>query len=267
MTINQLITIPQPFEKYRALIEQTIQPVVTIQTTVKQTSLFESKFAGDPYFPLTMEYPKNAVGQPLKLLAQINFADIPKHLPHFPVEGILQFFIDGYDDVLGLDFDNAQNQDGFCIIYHEQIEKDTTQLMHDFAFVTATDDELYFPVEKEMALSFESKFEPLSIEDFRNSETYKEIWKDVDHNPDLENQFFTSFSGTGHKLGGFAFFTQEDPRSYVENLQSHKILLLQVDSEMSDIIWGDCGVGNFFITEEQLKQKDFSKVLYNWDCS
>jgi uncharacterized protein YwqG len=32
-------------------------------------------------------------------------------------------------------------------------------------------------------------------------------------------------------------------------------------------MFGDVGVANFFITEEDLKKKDFSKVIYNWDCS
>jgi len=43
-------------------------------------------------------------------------------------------------------------------------------------------------------------------------------------------------------------------------------LLLQIDSIGEHILWGDVGVGNFFITEDELKRKDFSKVLYNWDC-
>ncbi len=32
------------------------------------------------------------------------------------------------------------------------------------------------------------------------------------------------------------------------------------------ILWGDAGVGNFFINREDLKRRDFSKILYNWDC-
>jgi uncharacterized protein YwqG len=37
-------------------------------------------------------------------------------------------------------------------------------------------------------------------------------------------------------------------------------------NETIDILWGDTGVGNFFIDESALRQLDFSKVLYNWDC-
>ena len=32
------------------------------------------------------------------------------------------------------------------------------------------------------------------------------------------------------------------------------------------ILWGDAGVGNFFIDLEKLKQRDFSDVFYTWDC-
>lgn len=44
-----------------------------------------------------------------------------------------------------------------------------------------------------------------------------------------------------------------------------KILLFQLDT-VEDIMWGDSGVANFFISRDALKNKDFSKVYYNWDC-
>ncbi len=33
-----------------------------------------------------------------------------------------------------------------------------------------------------------------------------------------------------------------------------------------EIMWGDAGVANFFIEEEDLKNKRFDRVMYNWDC-
>ena len=30
------------------------------------------------------------------------------------------------------------------------------------------------------------------------------------------------------------------------------------------VMWGNVGVGNFFINREKLKALDFSDVLYNW---
>ncbi|KYG90960.1 YwqG family protein [Metasolibacillus sp. FSL K6-0083] len=265
MTNKPSLQLPNDFEQYRTIIEETMQPVIEINTTECKTSLYESKFEGNPYFPLTMKYPTNNEGQPLKLLAQINFADVPKHLPHFPIEGILQFYIDGYDDVLGMDFDNGQNPAGFRVIFHEQIIQDESQLMQDFSFVKLQGEELYFPVEKEMALSFEESFEPLMIDDFRSNEVYAAIQQQVEEDVELEDKFYETFSGTGHKMGGYPFFTQEDPRAYGDYTDS-TILLLQIDSIGNDIMWGDCGVGNFFITEADLQRKDFSNVLYNWDC-
>ena len=44
-----------------------------------------------------------------------------------------------------------------------------------------------------------------------------------------------------------------------------EILLFQLNS-VKDIMWGDAGVANFFIDREALKNRDFSHVMYNWDC-
>lgn len=258
------LQLPEAFEQYRSIIKDTLSPVVKMQTTERETSLFESKFAGNPYFPASMDYPKNEEGVPLKLLAQINFSEVPIHLPHFPHKGILQFYIDGYDDVLGMDFDDGQNQSGFRVIYHEKIIQDESQLIQDFSFVTISDEELFFPVEREMGLSFEIGLEPLTVADYRSEETYAAIFEKINGDANLEEEFFQLVSGAGHKLGGYPFFTQEDPRVYGD-YQDTDILLLQIDSA-NNILWGDTGVGNFFISEEDLKNRDFSKVLYNWDC-
>lgn len=265
MTESKQLDLPEVFEKYREKIEETIQPFINIVTEARNTTLFESKFEGNPYFPLSMEYPKNAEGQPLKLLAQINFADVPKHVLDIPEKGILQFYIDAYDDVLGMDFENGQNQEGFRVIFHDQIEHDESKLIQDFSFITDNDEEMYFPVEKEMALSFETSYKPLSMNDFRSNTHYAELMSEIEDDDDLVDAIYESLDSTGHKIGGYPFFTQEDPRAYGDYTDS-TILLLQVDTEGDHIMWGDSGVGNFFITEEALKQRDFSKVLYNWDC-
>ena len=64
---------------------------------------------------------------------------------------------------------------------------------------------------------------------------------------------------------GYSYFTQEDPR-YDKRYNDYDTLLFQLDSEGEYILWGDCGIGNFFINKKTLIEKDFSKVLYNWDC-
>lgn len=67
--------------------------------------------------------------------------------------------------------------------------------------------------------------------------------------------------GGEHKLGGYPFFTQEEPRED----DKFDILLFQLNSE-AGIMWGDMGIGNFFINSDDLRKKNFDNVLYNWDC-
>jgi uncharacterized protein YwqG len=44
-------------------------------------------------------------------------------------------------------------------------------------------------------------------------------------------------------------------------------LLFQMDiDDEAGIMWGDSGVANFFISQPDLESKNFSRVLYNWDC-
>ncbi|MDE6847976.1 MAG: DUF1963 domain-containing protein [Ruminococcus sp.] len=67
------------------------------------------------------------------------------------------------------------------------------------------------------------------------------------------------------KIGGYPTFTQYEPRSE-EQQKKYDFLLLQLESEWEKILWGDIGIGNFFISSEKLKNRDFSDVFYNWDC-
>jgi len=71
-----------------------------------------------------------------------------------------------------------------------------------------------------------------------------------------------------HQLGGYPCFTQEDPRS--GRYEDFDVLLFQLDSDLPDggdlVLWCDGGVGGFFISREALRRRDFSRVLYTWDC-
>lgn len=106
------------------------------------------------------------------------------------------------------------------------------------------------------------------------SNYYQELPQEVTY---MFYDIFDLFSdNSGHKMLGYPCFVQSDPRGYMSNGKDYNILLFQLDSELStwhkveqkyDICWGDAGICNFFIKESDLKNKDFSNVLYNWDCS
>ncbi len=87
-------------DEVRALIDKVYKelpkrPLLTFSIERGNPGLYDCKLGGIPYFPKDMEYPKGTEGEykdtPLRLLAQINFEQIP-HIPDFPETGILQFF-------------------------------------------------------------------------------------------------------------------------------------------------------------------------------
>lgn len=216
-------------------------------------NLTQSKFLGKPYLPTTIEYPKDKLGNPMILLAQINFTETPQ-LEDYPTEGILQFFVsstDWYDMV------------DYKIIFHKTIED---EYQKDFTFLT---EKLYeeSPIYCEHKLAFEKVVEYGGYEDFRfnmdfHGESYYDFQEKLTKEQKTEMDNF--LDGTGHKIGGYAYFTQSDPRDYNKN-QKDEILLLQIDTD-EEIMFGDSGVGNLFINPKSLKEKDFNQAWFNWDC-
>lgn len=262
MDYNELpIDIKEKINKYKEMC-------IRIKCCKQKTTLYNSKFGGIPYFPAEgVKYPCSEDGEPLKLLAQINFKEMPVN-SIFPTEGLLQFYISPSDDVHGLDFDNALNQDKFKVIYFKEIIEDRNRLLSDFSFVEGNNCE-YFPIQNEVKLNFELDSNDIGIVDFQLEELFQLTTSEIGdkYGKDILDYFDTNCLGEGHKSGGFAYFTQEDPRGYTQAYSDHKILLLQIDSDSANNIWwGDNGVANFFIRPRDLKELNFTQVLYNWDC-
>lgn len=247
----------------------------------KQPDIFDSKFGGVPYWNLSMPYPTDSDGEKLMLLAQINLAQVEKN-DILPDSGMLQFFI-ALDDVFGLDFDEPDNQNTFRVIYHETIDNNVTKediLKLNPPINTNPEFEEYSPVFKECALEirkttayagesdycFDKLFGEIAHEKFQTEKLRAyDLLTDEDYNTVIDE-----LSTSGHWLLGYPYFTQSDPREYNEEYRYYDTLLFQMDSDYINkedyVLWGDCGVANFFINHEDLKNRDFSKVLYNWDC-
>ena len=157
--------------------------------------------------------------------------------------GLLQFWAMD-NDLYGLDFENMISQAESRVIYYSSIDKTVSesQILNKYH----PEGEGYFPIVDNFKLHFIGGEEGISIGDYHE---------------------FNEFSGFGHKMFGYPAFTQEDPRS--SEKYDDYILLLQIDSVGigdKEIMWGDSGICNFFITKKDLENKNFSKVLYNWDC-
>ncbi|MDE5557090.1 MAG: DUF1963 domain-containing protein [Ruminococcus sp.] len=217
------------------------KPCMKITLTDTKPSVFESKIGGLGYIPHDKNFPTDSNGNQLRLLAQIECDKI--QLDGFMKTGLLQFWI--LNDEFGLDFNNPTNQDGFRIIYYPEIDKTVTESEINSKFVKSKyDDNAYcdFPVFRECSMNFEKS----------------------ENMPDKHCKY-----NSGHKVGGYPYFTQDDPRDE-KQLEYYDFLLFQLDTDSIDgeyiTMWCDGGVGNFFINSEKLKKRDFSDVLYNWNC-
>lgn len=264
--MGKVLELPECYESLRPRIEKTLRPFIRITAEKGSTGRFDCKFGGDPYFPLDAEYPCDEAGHPMKLLAQINFEQIPT-LPLFPTSGILQFYLSVKDDSYGFDYGKGYEQKNFRALFFEKPIKDEDKLKKDFEFAKLSEED-EFPIFSgcEAKLTFTKDEEYMSIGDFRLEKDCGikgNEWK-----PELEDFYNKCYDAAlGHKIAGYPGFAQNDPRGELEQLSGFTHLLLQIDSDDKiDCEWGDGGVGNFFITEEDLKKKDFSKVLYNYDC-
>ena len=272
------------------ILEKNKKPMIKISLSDDKPNLFQSKFGGVPYLPKDVEVPKNKENKQLTLLAQINIEELPKNNIYPMKEGILQFWILN-DDVLGLDYDTHLG-DGFKVVYYKEIDKSVTEEEVLEKYNPYKDEDSYFPIEGEFSLSFkltdgyctasDDRFSKLFIKEIEKfekekGEEYKEIFEKYRKNNlgyNICYDFYEIFEedknlndklfGAGHKIGGYPDYTQNDIRD-----EEYEILLLQIDSEeteKNEIIWGDCGIANFFIREKDLKELNFDKVIYNWDC-
>jgi uncharacterized protein YwqG len=230
---------------------------------------FASKLGGLFYAPPGFAWPLTAQRQPMWPLAQLNFAELP-HLDGFPDRGILQFFITG-DDLYGMDLDDQTSQSGFRVVYHPTIDPITFPNP-----VQPAPDQLTLPFEGAFRITAQPGTMPMPASDWRFEQAVTDSWRrrrgsepgpdvaraayqvELDAADDEEGVF------AGH-LGGYASFTQEDPRGYTERLRGHTTVLLQIES-VGDICWGDVGVASFLIEPDRLRRGDFSHVLYTWDC-
>jgi len=288
------------FDKFKA---ETAIPSIVLTTERKDNiAITDSKLGGNPYLPKDFKYPTTLKGENLKLLAQLNFAQLPK-LENFPSEGILQFYILP-DDQMGLsDYSESTNPNTYRVIYHEKILPDE-MLMKDFSEIIVQDMlyDPWFPFEGEFLIKGTVENCPINYETYEFEEAFARFCKDNNIESHFE-AYLADFQETkrnmtesefkefhrkyreqrdlidesigfeeGHRISGYPYFLQGDLRHYEQfNLKKYNTLLLQIVSEQNEknnygIMWGDCGVANFFINLEDLKARNFKDVLYTWDC-
>ena len=262
------IHYPRALAAHWEEIKKTKRPFIKIEATPGfPENLSASKFGGYPCIPKGFTWPVDSEGNYLYPLAQINFSELPP-LEGYPTSGFLQFYI-STNDIYGINFDDKQQQTDFRVLFFEESELSNPEDNFDFLDETMTSENT--PLSSPHVLHFTAKDDYVGMADFKGGDTPSgiNITELIEQTPPvtakLENFIWNEFIGNGHKIGGYAYFTQYDPREEGEPSEDY-ILLLQIDSD-EKIMWGDAGVGNFFIHPDDLAMKDFSKVIYNWDCA
>lgn len=266
------------FKEIEKKYQETAKEMMVADASVnasKEIKITDSKIEGIPYIPKGRKIPTNSKGQQFMFLAQINCEDL-KGLEDFPQEGILQFWILG-EDLLGLDFDDYTNRDGFDVIYYEKIEDyysedEFKEMYNPYKFdlkymetlIASKPCKMKFSLEKQkesfnyelLDNLFKEVLEEKNLEFNEKDKLYEEVEKLYD------DEFYEEIVGT--KCNGFPYFTQWEPRDD-EQMKEYDTSLFQIDSG-KEVMIGDSGVMHFFINREKLKNKDFSDIFVDVQC-
>ncbi|MCM1524483.1 MAG: YwqG family protein [Ruminococcus sp.] len=265
----------------RALNALPDMPCLSLFPEAGEPDLFASKLGGTPYMPKNFIYPVGRTGiyrgRPLRLLCQLNFEELP-HVEGFPEKGILQFFCSCGDEeaVYGLGTD----RDGWRVIYHENIITDMSMLKsaedipkfdkgEDFPFkgqFVLKAGKLFMCRPTAADIRFEREFIKAYNDVMGTKITFLDVYEGKFADGQTVYDMYDAVKNSLTCIGGYPDFTQQDPRTPSDD---RRVLLFQLESQRvngREIMWGDMGVGNFFISPEDLKNRDFSRVLFNWDC-
>lgn len=262
---NNTALPPKVFSRFvKPYFTDRIRPAFELQesTSPVQDQLRTSKLGGIPYWPEHRVYPQNKQHQDLRLLAQINFAELPSH-DLFPSSGILQFFITqqhmyGYSEL--------PENNGYAVIYHE--DSDSPQTPRDIPQLTLDDDTS--PLIKNCRISFTQTTEAPPTYTESTPEIINDYFTEKDFDdPDEEMRAKgIPIAKPVSKLFGYATPIQTTLRGIPKQSEAELILLLQLLSEddLAACIWGDMGGGYFLISSEDLKHRHFHKAVFTWDC-
>lgn len=239
----------------------------------EKCDILDSKIGGMPYWDINLEYPKTSEGENLILLAQINFEREQFDDDRLPKKGILQFFVK--NNWLWM------NNEDYKVIYHENINYNLNfDDIKKLNIKTTLDQKINIDISGENKLIFKKNQEAISVDDFQflqfawNSYSKNYGANELEFEEKYNNMFGDELRdkfdlGNGSKLLGYPGFCQYDPRSDIQNGKD-LFLLLQLDaynnvtSYDKDVRLKD-GILNFFITIEDLENRNFDNVIMHGD--
>lgn len=205
-------------EKFSKTMKERIELSFTNEDVI---SLVESKAGGWGYLPKEQGYPVNGDGEPLFLLAQINFAEMPQ-IEGFPKSGILAFYVDYHNDLYGLNFNNQTEQKGFRVCFFDNLDRESMTAEEQAVYFEGIDkSDLYTVVKGEYKLAGRVTKELLMNDILEFEKEFGSGFYDImgqifGNDEDKANELF-DLATYSSQIGGFPFLPKKI-REYVQKI-------------------------------------------------
>lgn len=247
-TVCEFIEVLKPFR--RNAIE------ICFNSSEDKAGIGCSKFGGQPDVPENFQWPLDDNNRPLSLLLQINCSDLISldYEGYLPTSGHLYFFYELGEQ----NWEGTENSIRVIYIDTQQVE------LHRETYPKTLADKFRL---KERVVSFLTKDSYPSYQDFSNQNTeYQHIINKVGSFNEARNrlQSESSINAVG-TIFGYADLIQ----NVIESDLNENILLLQLSSIEDDsyeLLFGDCGNIYFYISRQNLNDKNFRNLKFELQC-
>ena len=245
----------QIIEKFK---EKTKKDCYKVNLLEEKPSILDDKIGGIPYLPVGEEYPKDKNGNELALLIQVNLKNVD--LENYPKKGILEVFIDKEVD--------------YPCVYQIRYFEEGLEYQEDLPELDLTQ----FVVNKPVKISLEKSVDYMPIADYRFEDTMKEVilevtGKEVTDSDEIQELLednekeFDYINENYISIGGYANFTQTDPRTYEKKDMTDCLIKIDSYINLREFCIGDAGILFVLIKPEDIKDCNFENAFVDWDCS
>lgn len=251
-------------EKFNEVIklfkERTEKECYKIEIVDSEPSILDDKIGGVPYLPIGEEYPQDDKGNYLALLLQVNLKNID--LKGYPQKGILEIFTDSEVD--------------YPCRYSVKYFEEGLEYQKELPDIDLSD----YIVNKSYKITLAKSISYMSVNDYRFNEVISSIVNEVFNTSfkycgELDDYFGefdwfdklnNSYENNAITIGGYADFTQTDPRYDMSENKDECLFKLDSWADYDKIFIGDSGILFTLISQKDIEECKFENAFVDWDC-